>query len=773
MNKFYYKWILLLGLLPMALSTEAQVVAGNDDEEEIPDPVDPDKLNAVEPGVIEKIDSATYDKMFLEFIREDSIRMANKDPEAPEPYYIGLMERAYEDRVVLRWAPSEYVPWRVLNNAGYVVKRIGLSKKEFCDDTLAIVKPWPIEKFKEHFAKEDSLAGVAVQLIYGGAEINFSNTQTQPGSGSMQGIMEVYEEQQSVVGMAMMVAELRPDLAEAMGLLYVDRTAKPDFEYSYIVTGNIPDSLMTIYNNATLGTRLGQWKPQPFPFEVTDSISPPLTAMLYWQEGIFSAFDIERQDPGSSEWKKLNERPYVSLTAFGEGQRPDDGMNMYVDYLQKTGTYKYRITGYDSFGDRSLPSAPCEVEMIDMVPPQPVTITRIVVDHPDEKHATATIYFRPDTIEADVKGYLPLYRHDRVKNGEWTHLTEQLTQPGDTMMVVDVSGLPSGQLSIATFDQVGNYGPSIPQLILLEDYLPPSAPTNLRANVFPDGYLELRWTPSPEPDVAFYEVFSANDTLEVFANRTDDTQIDTLYIDSLALGLNQAYIYYKVRAVDFSGNSSADSKVLPVVRPNFIPPSVCRIDSVWTTDDNVNMWWIQSNEDDLDYHRVFRKLDGESEWTLLGIYKADSVRFAGNRIRITDSPKPNMVRRYIYAVETFNLSGVTSGLSRTQTFLFTGPRIVDVKLKLEGVYEKKTREVRLAWETGRVPDYGPWYYCVYRKGPDDRDFKFMLATKSDEPLYNDFNTRPGETAQYYVTVQYDDGRRSKPSNTVTITAVKE
>ena len=702
--------------------------------------------------------------------QQSTTEQADTVADSPAPYVIGLLSRGYDDRIVLRWAPNEYVPWHVLNSAGYVVQRFE-EGGDWNIDTLAIVKPWPIEKFKQKFAPEDSLAGVAVQLIYGGPLTRLDNTKSE--QGSMSGIVEVYEEQQSIVGLAMMVAELRPDLAEAMGLSFIDRTAKAGTNYSYIVSANIEDSVMTILNMPVMSERRGTYKPQTFEVNITDSLSLPMNVSLYWPQDHYSAYDIERQDSEGSAWKKLNNRPYVPMAAVGNDQLPDNGLSTFRDVLPKVGTYRYRIYGYDSFGDRTLPSQPYTVVMPDLVPPMSPTLKNIVVDHPDEKHAYATVYFHVDTVEADVKGYLPLYRHSRVKDGEWHELTTNFTAPGDSVMRVDVSGLPSGQICIAAYDQAGNQGASLPQLILLEDYLPPSPPTGLKANVYPDGYLHLRWNPSPESDVAYYEVFAANDPQEMFMNRSNTDQVDTLFIDSLALGLNQAFIYYKVRAVDFSGNSSKDSEMLRVVRPNYIPPSVCRADSVWVTDDAINIWWLQSNEADLDYHRLFRKLENEKTWTMMGVYNADSLRRTGNRIRFSDTPKPNMHVRYVYAMETVNLTGVTSGLSQVQAFLFTGPRIVNISLKAFGAYRKENHETSVVWETDNVPDYGPYYYCVFRKGPGDEDFRFFISVKKDDLKHTDYLLKPGETAEYYVTVRYEDGRRSNPSNIVKVAAPKE
>ncbi len=706
--------------------------------------------------------------------RPDFYRQANGiadsiEVDESEPYAIHLIARAYEDRVTLRWAPSEYVPFRYLRDAGYVVTRSwGTRKDGFFNDTLAIVKPWPMEQFKQKFAENDSLAGVAVQLMYG--QLTPSD-QTEAAPGSMKSIVEMYEQQQEMVGFAMYVAELRPDLAEAMGLLYTDRDVRPDIDYIYSVAPNLPDSVLHILWGTSEVIRVGKAPDDQLRLDMSDSVSAPAQVIIYWPRLPFSAYDIERRDNGG-EWHQLNDKPYISFVTERMDENSD---NFYADNVEKQGTYEYRLYAYNSFGDRIGPSEPYRVEVPDMVPPQPPTIDQFQIVYVNDSIIQATILMSKDSLEEDLVGYVAMYRNDlRDTTAQWRQLSDHVYPPGTTSCLVDVSGLSAGHVAISAFDRAGNYSYSVEQLLNIDDFTPPSPPTNLRANVAPDGLLVLRWSAPPEPDVAFYEVYAANESTDLFMNRTNADQRDTVYVDSLAQGLNQAYIYYRVKAVDGSGNSSDFSDILPVVRPNYIPPQVCRIDSVWMNDDEINMWWIQSNEVDISYHRLFRKLDTEDTWTLMGVYRADSLRYFDNRIRFKDSPKPNMKTRYVYAVETYNLTGVTSGLSMPQTFLFTGPRIVSVSLKLQADYNKRDHETKLAWETGRVPDYNcGWYYCVYRKGPDDPDFKFLLATKSDEPQFNDFLNLPGTTAQYYVMVQYDDGRRSKPSNVVTITAPKE
>lgn len=695
----------------------------------------------------------------------DSVQMAEE-----AAYQILLLTRSYEDRIVLRWAPSEYVPFRFLRDAGYMVCRSWIEpKKGLRNDTLSIVKPWTQEQFKAKFAENDSLAAMAMELLY---TKTVTLDQTEAAPGSMKSIVEVYEQQQEVAGFAMYIAEVRPDLAEAMGLMYTDREAKKGVQYIYTVAPNLPDSVLDCAWGTSNIVTLEKYKGSKLDIVLTDSVAPATQVFLYWPRENYSSYDIERRDASAGgEWKKLNNKPYISFVSdFME----EDADNFYQDNPGKIGTYEYRIFAYDSFGDRIGPSETHVVELPDLVPPMAPDIMQFKINYISDKKTEATIVFHKDSIEADLLGYIPMYRNDlRDTTAVWRQMTDKIISPRDTTITIDVSGLAAGHVALAAYDKAGNHSLSVEQLLNIDDVTPPSAPTNLRANVAPDGLLVLRWTAPPELDVAYYEVYTANDPTHVFQNQTNPEQWDTVYVDSLAQGLNQRYIYYKVKAVDGSGNSSEFSEMLPVLRPNYIPPMTCRADSVWVTDNKINIWWIQSNEEDLAYHRLFRKQEGDDVWTLMGVYNADSLRNTNDRIRFTDSPKPHMRKRYIYAVETTNLSGVTSGLSQTQSLLFTGPRIVNIPLKVLGDYRKDKKETCLVWETGKVPDYGPWYYCVYRKGADDKDFKFLLAVKSDEQQFTDYLLQPGQEAEYYMMIQYDDGRRSQRSNVVKVKAPAE
>ena len=83
-------------------------------------------------------------------------------------------------------------------------------------------------------------------------------------------------------------------------------------------------------------------------------------------------------------------------------------------------------------------------------------------------------------------------------------------------------------------------------------------------------------------------------------------------------------------------------------------------------------------------------------------------------------------------------------------------------------------ETRLAWDadTKQLPE-GRCYFCIYRKGPGQDKFTYLRNVEITDRTYSDHLLRPADkeqTAQYYIHVQYADGRHGQDSNIVTITA---
>lgn len=688
-------------------------------------------------------------------------------------FRLHVIARTYGDRVLVRWAPDEFVPWKFLNGYGYLVQRVThMPDGSLKSDTIAArVHPLTRKQFMERFEENDSLAGAAVQTIFGQMT---TLDQTEHAPGTTGSIIEVYEEQQNVFGFAMLVAEMRPDLAEAMGLAYTDRDVRPGEQYDYIVRPLVPDSVLKVRPGIVYKISNDQFKPVTFETQLTDSLMAPASINLYWPRDNYTAYDIERRRLGGidedstayrpSAWTQLNEHPYISML---NPRMREDEPNMYTDYAVKPGVYEYRIRAYDTFGDRTNPSNVVRVAMPDLVAPSAPHLYHIDVERGDTI-ITAKLFWRKDTIEADMAGFLPVYYNAELLADRWLPLSSELIPPTDTTCTVVVTGLGSGTVAIAALDSAGNMTASLPQTLRIGDLTPPHKPARFRGFVNPQGIVTLMWSPVLDRDLYSYEVWFANSPYHQFEKISPSMMRDTIFQDTISTRNNQRYVYYKLKAVDWSSNVSDETDVLPITVPNFDPPVPCRIDSVYHDDEVIRMWWIGSNEASVKWHRVFRKLGTDGEWTLIKMVDVDTLLTA--RFLVEDRPPLVQQQRYYYTVETLSLMGSSSGPSMQQSFLHDGPRVIDIPIHVEGDFDKSKNENRLVWKPVNVSEAeGPWHFCIWRKGPNDDDFKFLIAEKSDSLKFTDRLGLPGETAEYYVSIRFSDGRRSQASNIVKIT----
>ena len=198
------------------------------------------------------------------------------------------------------------------------------------------------------------------------------------------------------------------------------------------------------------------------------------------------------------------------------------------------------------------------------------------------------------------------------------------------------------------------------------------------------------------------------------------------------------------------------------------PPTVPHLDiSSHTDKEGMHMEWIVGTDADMDYHVAYRRVGEKGEWQAIGRYDQDSLTTKGYRIIIDDNPPFDREQRYYYYMESHNSSPFTSS-SLAVSWLHRGPKVWPVEIRLIGDYFEKNHESRLVWETGTLPLEGDYYYCIYRKGKDDKRFNFMVSVPKTELIYSDRLLGKDEQAEYYVMIQWRDGRQSTPSNTVTV-----
>jgi len=689
---------------------------------------------------------------------------------------IHLLSRTYGDSIVLRWAAEDYAVWRRLNTVGVDVLRYRKDNPLQADTLAHALKPLTLEGFRQRYATTDSVAMMAAGMLYD--QKSLAPTATKNPIGTLGSLYEIHQEQQMRYGLALLAAEWRRDLADALAMRFVDRTAHKGEVYEYMVrpaetdttgnliirTGHIPEMKNVNY------------QPESFLPTIRDSIFAQNAVQLIWNRGRYSSFEIERRGPSEGEWQRINPKPYIDMSPNNWGE--PDSLYAYSDRVPTTGLYDYRILAHDAFGDLTAPSPVLRVNVRDITPPSPPDITLITIDRRDStdlsKGVFATFYFRKDTIESDYVGFYLVYYHHRDTRQQWRRLTEQMLTPQDSVHTIDVTGLSTGMVATAALDSAGNMSFSIAKMLRIEDMKAPAPPANLQAETdAEEGTVTLTWDAPADPDISYYEVAFANDSTHRFMLCSEGRLQECRFVDTVDVAANQKYIYYKVRAIDYSANVGDYSRLLRVVRPSLLPPAVAHVDTAYTDDRGLHTRWVVSNEHFVARHYVWRRLENATDWTLLCVCDADSLTATGGLLCIDDLPPYNREQRYLYAVETRSYSHISSGRSLAVSLAWKGEAVFSFPIRVVGEYIEKENETRLAWEVDGPPPYpGAWHYCVYRQGPRDSRPRFLITTKPGEQTHSDRLLHPGEQATYYVKVRYKDGRESLPSNTVTVRRMK-
>ena len=694
---------------------------------------------------------------------------------------IHLLARSYGDSIVLRWGAEDYVTQRTLDDVGVMVVRYDYSPEAsdpFCDTLVTNLRPWTLEQFEAAYAKEDSMARMAMGIMYSKSGLRPDQTKAAPGT--LGSFYDIYQDQQTNQAFRMLVAEWRRDLAQNMAMRWVDTNVRPGHEYEYIVRPVEYDTTMQlIIAPAVLSVKNERYLRPEYDIEMGDSIVSHCQVRLWWEDRGISSYEIDRRRKGETEWTRVNDLPYWNMQPITDGQELPDSLDcFYGDLVPEPGDYEYRIMGHDPFGDLTKPSPVHSVHVPDMDAPRAPELVLVEIDRQDStdlsKQVMATFHFEKDTIEADFTGFNLLYYNERHTGKEWKTLNKELIPPTDTTYTCDVTGYSTGMVLVAAYDTAQNVSYSIPRMVQIKDVKAPSPMRNFKAEAsIEDGTITLTWEPDTlDDDIEYYEVLFANDTTHSFVVLNEGKLKEPRYVDTVAMDVNQKYIYYKVRAIDYSTNQS-DDVMLQVLRPTRLKPQVAHLLESSADSAGIHMKWACSNEQIMDRHVLMRRLRGEEKWDTLGIFSADSIRAADNVLEYHDRPAYNRKQDYQYCVESFSCFDISSGLSLLFTITYQGPRIQQIPVRLEGAYLSESHETRLTWEIneGQAVE-GDWYICIYRKGPRDDSFQFHISVPADTKERRSSMLAPGQSEEYYIKLRFEDGRESMMSNKVSVSRPK-
>lgn len=711
---------------------------------------------------------------------------------------IHLMTRAYGDSIVLRWVAEDFTSYNYLARLGVNVLRIPRVKADGTPiagekvDTLAYeLRPKTLEQFRSSYAPNDSNAYVAMGLLYGEKENLHPNNQ-----GFADKTQNESSDQDIAYGFAMLVADWRADLARDLAVRLTDRNVEPGATYDYIVQPTVWENNGRLIFEPGVAEEVKNvpYRPEPYVPQMVDSLSNPGTLMLGWWDKDHSSFEIERRHTMTldgrrvdGQWMRVTRKPYVPMIQQPEGE----GYCVIHDSVPELGMWNYRLMGHDPFAELTPPTEH-SVFVRDVQPPVPANIKYIVIERPDDddpmSSVIAHVVWEKDTLESDFAGYRVFYRpmHDG-EGGLWQAMNFDLLAPTDTLLSIDMTGKRTGMMYISAYDDSGNESKSFMQQIRLTDFKAPQVPSNLRADVRKIdlerdstvlarkwAFIDLYWQPAAEDDdIDYFDIAWANDTTHNFLIRNQGGIRQTTYTDSVALNANQRYIYYKVRAIDWSTNVGQWSDWIQVERPHITPPTQPHLgESSHDELMGMHMEWIVGKDADMREHTLYRRLGENGTPEVIGTWNADSVKAHDCLIVVDDNPPFSPRERYYYWMSSTNASPFVAN-SLAVSWRHTGPRMFDLNISLMGKYDASEQCTVLDWgvDESKLPD-GDWYWAIFRRGPGQKSHSYYMAAPKEDRSYIEHTLKPGEEASYYIRLQFSDGRRSKDSEPISVSVPK-
>lgn len=682
-----------------------------------------------------------------------SIRKMKEDSANPRAAAIVLTTRSYKDSIVLRWGITKPGGWVIANKDGFYVERAELddslridSLKGFTPLTPEPIFPWPLAEWEKREAATITMRAVAAHALYGES---FQPSQ----QGTVSALRNRADELTNRWSFAHLAADVDPIAAEGLALRIVDRNVKPGQRYLYRVTKAFFDSTYTVSSGYMMAAAIDE-PPQPAPTNAT-AHDKQGRVLITWDATTpdappYSAFIVERAEPGSSEFREVSTEPIVGFQNEGaQDSIPEEmrGKVAFGDSIPMYKLYRYRVRGLTPFGERSGPSKDVSIMIRDHEVPTPPVVLGAQESGPGE----ITVTWRAGEIPSDFKGFM-VVRSDSY-DGQYKPIHNGML-PANVNAFVDKS--PRGDTTnfymVQAWDTAGNFSSSVATYGYRVDSIPPAKPIGVKGTIDTNGVVKLSWAKGKEKDLLGYRVYRTNSTIKgyEFIQITKEPIAATAFVDTIVVRTLTTEVFYKVVAVDRNYNNSEFSEQLRLERPDLLPPVAPMFTDVLVTDTAVYLSWTPSSSRDVKSHFLYRRLadSRDTTWKQIGktMARADST-YADRDV------KKRVV--YEYTVVAQDSTGFRSpeAVSFTARPYDDGVRPPVTKVSVKGDTTAHTATV--TWEYPKPAAGVKMRFIIYRS-VGGQPLKQYKAVPGDQRTFVDTETEMGGRHQYAIRVLFDD-----------------
>ncbi len=420
--------------------------------------------------------------------------------------------------------------------------------------------------------------------------------------------------------------------------------------------------------------------------------------MLRWKREVrFSGYEVYRSEKEGGRFYRINKLPVVILK-----NRDKDGNIRYPEWIyadrsvENERTYWYVVRGRDPFGRLSLPTMAIALKPRDMNAPLP----------PRE----FTVHVRGDVVtmnwlkshEKDLAGYY-IYRSLDYKDG-FKRVTDKLLPP-DILEYVD-KGLPVKKTfwyCVVAVDKAGNESArSYIAPANTRDIVPPAVPVKLEGRTEP-GKVFLTWQPNQEKDLAGYRVYMALDREEKYYHMLNQKPMAaTSYLYQLPETASANPYFYKITAMDDSGNESECSEIIELKLPDVTPPRPPVIKKVFNGEGKITVSWYPCSEPDVAGYFIYRFLKGSVKDKALQLN--DAV-LPPERTEFVDERDLQLGKKYLYFIKAVDRDGNQSVASRTSVGAIYDLTPPAAPKNLKAGFSRWKKAVVVTWKNPDTPDF--------------------------------------------------------------------
>lgn len=660
---------------------------------------------------------------------------------------IAVMARYTASGAELRWIPDNKSILRLGFGKGYFVARSDSGANNFQHvatilpfrrdrwDSLIARQTDPERRFQLELASDFLIADQPA----GDRAINLDN-----------GIAELNEQKsrEDMVYAIFVLSALRDaDVAEALGLGFIDTTAKQGMVYTYRIRPEATSPVYTV-DDGMVHVR-ASLNPDRYMTEVFVYPGDTRLSFAWGSTPELSGYLVERAGENEATFTPLNATPFYASSGSGfdgptNGSFQDDSLTNYK-------VYRYRFYGHSPFGEKIL-FAEVEGMPRDLTPPNVPIISQPTHIKPRE----VKINWELTGDLSDLRGCI--VARSESDTGQFRILHPAIL-PSDTRSFSDTTFEEGGSnyYVVYAMDTSGNISSSFPAYVALVDSTPPARPHIASAIIDSLGVVTITVTPGVEKDLMGYRVFTANSpdhelsvNKEAFrTGRADTNALTSVFADTVTLQSLTPIIYYRVKALDFNYNQSEFSELIAVTRPDTIPPVPPVITGVEVTDTLIRLSFVPSSSEDVHAQAIYRTTDLMMGWTRLSSIDSGAAQFIDTNVAVGVT--------YFYAIRAMDHAGLYSAYSAPVYGKPYDTGIRPIIDHLTATVEKRTIILAWAYPSAIV---GP-VFVIYKQ---DENGTMQRYDTTEFPTYTD--TRTAKENFYAVKVMTKDGGQSRMSPVV-------